>query len=99
MDSWEGEIVQTELGQIDEPACWSLLGYACAYTSSIMGLEIIFREVSCRGCGDERCLIVGKPASEWDDAAEFSRYFTAEPIIEELYSRLKLKHLAPAGTK
>ena len=86
MDSWEVEIVQTELGQIDEPACWSLLGYACAYTSSIMGLEIIFREVSCRGCGDERCLIVGKPASEWDDAAEFSRYFTAEPIIEELYS-------------
>ena len=54
VDSWEVEVVQTELGQMDEPACWSLLGYACAYTSSLMGREIIFREVSCRGCGDER---------------------------------------------
>lgn len=86
VDSWEVEIVQTELGQMDEPACWSLLGYACAYTSAIMGKEIIFREVTCRGCGDDRCLIIGKPASEWEDAAEFSKYFTAEPIIEELYS-------------
>lgn len=29
-DSFEVEICQTELGQMDEPACWSLLGYACA---------------------------------------------------------------------
>ncbi len=86
VDSWEVEVVQTELGQMDEPACWSLLGYACAYTSSLMGREIIFREVSCRGCGDERCLIIGKPAEEWEDAEEFSKYFTAEPIIEELYN-------------
>ncbi|PKG98558.1 sigma-54-dependent Fis family transcriptional regulator [Paraglaciecola sp. MB-3u-78] len=86
INSWEVEVVQTELGQMDEPACWSLLGYACAFTSSFMGREIIFREVSCRGCGDERCLIVGKPAEEWEDHDEFSEYFKAEPIIEQLYS-------------
>ncbi|AZR43416.1 MULTISPECIES: sigma-54-dependent Fis family transcriptional regulator [Marinobacter] len=85
IDSFEVEICQTELGQMDEPVCWSLLGYACAYTSSFMGRQIIFREVSCRGCGDEKCHIVGKPAEEWDDAEEFTQYFKADPMIEELY--------------
>jgi DNA-binding NtrC family response regulator len=86
LNSWEVEVVQTELGQMDEPACWSLLGYACAFTSSFMGREIIFREVSCRGCGDDRCLIIGKPAQDWEDHEEFAQYFKAEPIIEQLYS-------------
>jgi DNA-binding NtrC family response regulator/predicted hydrocarbon binding protein len=85
IDSFEVDICQTELGQMDEPACWSLLGYACAYTSSFMGREIIFREVSCRGCGDDKCMIVGKPAEEWEDVTEFTKYFKADPIIEELY--------------
>lgn len=85
IDSWEVEICNTELGQMDEPACWVLLGYACSYTSSFMGREIIFREVSCRGCGDETCIIEGKPAEEWPDAKEFSRYFKSDPMIEELY--------------
>ncbi|MCG7200597.1 sigma 54-interacting transcriptional regulator [Marinobacter pelagius] len=85
IDSFEVEICQTELGQMDEPVCWALLGYACAYTSSFMGREIIFREISCRGCGDEKCIIEGKPAEQWDDAEEFARYFRADPIIEELY--------------
>ena len=86
IDSFEVEICQTELGKMSEPACWALLGYACAYTSSFMGREVIFREVSCRGCGDERCVIVGKPAEQWDDAEDFSRYFKADPIVEELYN-------------
>tara|TARA_R110001599_G_scaffold42193_1_gene127246 strand:+ start:14353 stop:16059 length:1707 start_codon:yes stop_codon:yes gene_type:complete len=85
IDSFEVEICQTELGQMEEPACWALLGYACAYTSSFMGRQVIFREISCRGCGDEKCVIVGKPAEQWEDAEEFASYFKADPIIEELY--------------
>jgi len=85
IDSFEVEACQTELGLMEEPVCWSLLGYACAYTSSFMRREIIIQEMSCRGCGDERCIIIGKPAEEWENAAEFKRYFQADPIIEELY--------------
>lgn len=85
IDSFEVEICQTELGLMDEPVCWVLIGYACAYTSAFMGREIIFREVSCRGCGDEKCLILGKPAEEWEDAEAFKQYFRSDPIIEELY--------------
>ncbi len=85
IDSFEVEICQTELGQMQDPVCWTLLGYACAYSSAFMGREIIFKEVSCRGCGGDKCRIIGKPAEEWDDVASFKQYFKSDPIIEELY--------------
>ena len=85
VDSFEVETCLTEVGVMDEPVCWSLLGYACAHCSSFMKREIIIQETSCRGCGDERCIIIGKPAEEWDNAAEFRKYFQSDPIIEELY--------------
>lgn len=85
IDSFEVETCLTEVGLMEEPVCWSLLGYACAYSSSFMKREIIIQETSCRGCGDERCIIIGKPADEWENAAQFRRYFQADPIIEELY--------------
>ncbi len=85
IDSFEVEICQTELGQMQDPVCWTLLGYACAYSSAFMGREIIFKEVSCRGCGGDKCRIIGKPAEEWDDVASFKEYFKSDPIIEELY--------------
>ncbi len=85
IDSFEVEICQTELGQMQDPVCWTLLGYACAYSSAFMGREIIFKEVSCRGCGGDKCRIIGKPAEEWNDVASFKQYFKSDPIIEELY--------------
>lgn len=85
IDSYEVEICKTEIGLIDEPACWSLLGYACAYASSFMGREILFQEITCRGCGDDRCIIVGKPAEDWENYEEFRKYFISDPIVEELY--------------
>ncbi|WP_312963595.1 sigma-54-dependent Fis family transcriptional regulator [Stutzerimonas nitrititolerans] len=85
IDSFEVEICQTDLGQMQDPVCWTLLGYACAYSSAFMGREIIFKEVSCRGCGGDKCRVIGKPAEEWDDIASFKQYFKNEPIIEELY--------------
>lgn len=85
IDSFEVEICQTELGLMQDPVCWTLLGYACAYSSAFMGREIIFKEVSCRGCGGDKCRVIGKPAEEWDDVASFKQYFKSDPIIEELY--------------
>jgi DNA-binding NtrC family response regulator/predicted hydrocarbon binding protein len=84
-DSFEVEICLSEFGLLDESTCWSLVGYACGYSSAVMGQEIIFKEVECRGCGDNRCLAIGKPAAEWEDHEEFQRYFTENPIIEQLY--------------
>src|SRR5690606_33471951 len=85
LDSFEVEICQTELGLMDQPVCWTLIGYACSCTSAFMGREIIFKEVSCRGRGDDKCRVIGKTADEWEDAAEFKAYFKNDPVIEELY--------------
>lgn len=85
IDSYEVEICRTTLGQLNEPACWTLLGYACAYTSHYAGLDVQFREVECCGQGDKRCRIVGKVATQWPDHQEFSALFKEVPLIDELY--------------
>jgi transcriptional regulator with PAS, ATPase and Fis domain len=75
----------TELGMLDEPVCWSLVGQASAFTSALLGREILFKEITCRGSGDSSCLIVGKPAEEWEDVDAYREYFRRSSVIEELY--------------
>ncbi|KUR76765.1 sigma-54-dependent Fis family transcriptional regulator [Novosphingobium sp. Fuku2-ISO-50] len=48
-----------------EPACWTLLGYASAYSSAFIGNPTLYREVECRAMGAPHCRIVGKPAALW----------------------------------
>lgn len=86
LDSFEVENHQSEHLPSHQPVCWMLLGYAISYTSFFVGRQIIFKEISCRGCGDLHCRIIGKPAEQWDDADAFMRYFQSDPIIEELHS-------------
>ncbi|WP_332461638.1 sigma 54-interacting transcriptional regulator [Denitrificimonas caeni] len=85
IDSFEVEICRSAFGQLNEPVCWILLGYACAYTSHFAGMDIQYREVECCGQGDHRCRIVGKVATEWPDHEEFSYLFREAPLIDELY--------------
>lgn len=85
-DSFEVEICRSSLGQLSEPVCWMLLGYACSYSSHFLGIEIQFRELECRGKGDHRCYIVGKPAQEWDDHESFRALFREAPLIDEVYA-------------
>ncbi|NQD93045.1 sigma-54-dependent Fis family transcriptional regulator [Pseudomonas sp. CrR25] len=83
-NSYEVENCQAEQDRSDQPVCWTLLGYAISYSSFFLGRQVLYKEVSCRGCGDERCRIIGKPVEEWEDAEEFLRYFQSESIVEEL---------------
>ncbi len=83
-NSWEALGHKTHFGIYAEPVCWSQIGYACAYASAFMGRKILYKEVECIGMGDSHCRIVGKPLEEWDDAKEYSRYFTSESIAEKL---------------
>ncbi|MFJ3482069.1 sigma 54-interacting transcriptional regulator [Pseudomonas sp. NPDC090202] len=83
-DSFEVENCSAEHLHSDQPVCWMLLGYAISYSSFFLGRQILYKEVSCRGCGDAHCRIVGKPAEQWEDAEAFMRYFQSDPIIDEL---------------
>ncbi|EPA92866.1 sigma-54-dependent Fis family transcriptional regulator [Pseudomonas sp. G5(2012)] len=86
IDSFEVENHQSEQLHSDQPICWMLLGYAISYSSFFIGRQIIYKEVSCRGCGDTMCRIIGKPAEEWEDADTFMRYFQSDSIIDELHT-------------
>ncbi len=83
-NSWEEEVHLKELGQSDEPVCWSQIGYASGYTSAFVGRFILFKEVECVGCGDNNCRIVGKPLEEWEDADEHASYFQADSMLTHL---------------
>ncbi|PKO85192.1 MAG: sigma-54-dependent Fis family transcriptional regulator, partial [Betaproteobacteria bacterium HGW-Betaproteobacteria-12] len=88
-NSWEQDIHLRELGQSDEPVCWSQIGYASGYTSAFMGRFILFKEIECVACGHNNCRIVGKPLEEWDDADQHAGYFESDSMLNHL---LELRH-------
>ena len=60
-----------------EPACWSQIGYATGYVTSLFGQLVVFREVECRSMGASVCRVVGKHAAAWGDVSEDLRYLQA----------------------
>ena len=82
-DSSEGEIHINNYGIGSEPVCWMQIGYACGYTSVLMGRPILYREVQCSAMGHENCRVVGKPVSEWDDPENDLKYLKPEPFVNQ----------------
>jgi two-component system, NtrC family, response regulator HydG len=60
-----------------EPACWSQIGYATGYVTSLFGQLVVFREVECRSMGASVCRVVGRHAAAWSDVTEDLRYLQA----------------------
>lgn len=99
-NSWEEEVHRREIGQDDEPVCWSQIGYAAGYTSAFMGRFILFKEVECVACGHNNCRIVGKPLEEWDDGPEFAKYFEMDSMLNHLLElRNQVDYLRTAITQ
>src|SRR6185436_7596554 len=67
----------TAYGLGTERACWSQVGYACGYVTSLFGHLVIFREVECRSMGATTCRVVGRHAAAWGDVSEDMRYLQA----------------------
>lgn len=82
-NSWEDEAHIADYGQGDEPACWTMIGYASGYTSAFMGRLTLFREMECMSQGDSQCMIIGQSAEAWNDP-EYEEYFKAQAFAEEL---------------
>jgi DNA-binding NtrC family response regulator len=97
VDSYEVDISLAEMGVLDLPVCWNLLGYACGFGSSIMGFDILFKEVSCRGQGDSECRIIGKPLEEWDDADDYKIFSNTDSLIDTLYDLQAIVTNSPAA--
>jgi DNA-binding NtrC family response regulator len=83
-DSWEAHAHRLKYGVVDEPACWTLLGYASGYTSAFMGRLILFKETKCSACGDDHCLIQGRPIEDWPDGDAHRQYFEDDSLLEKM---------------
>jgi len=79
--SWEAEAHQAHFGVVGEPACWMMIGYACGFTTLLMGRPILWRETECVAMGDARCRVVGRPLEEWEDAADDMRFLQMEDFV------------------
>ncbi len=96
-DCAEAEEQLIELGVSPHGGCWIMLGYASGYASYCLGSPVYFKEMSCRGRGDERCVAVGKDKKTWGEQADvLSQDFQSDDIkgkIEELSNELHKKTL------
>ncbi len=84
LNSFEAEVHLSEFGAADEPACWMLLGYACGYSSYVMGQTIIYQETHCVAKGDDCCQIIGKPLADWENANELIRFMSPDPVSDKI---------------
>ena len=65
-----------------EPACWSQIGYATGYVTSLLGKLVVFREVECRSMGSHVCRVIGRHAEAWGDVSEDLRYLQVGDLTE-----------------
>jgi DNA-binding NtrC family response regulator len=82
--SWEAYAHRQKFGLVDDPACWTLLGYASGYTSAFMGRLILFKETQCAACGADHCQIIGRPIEEWPDGEAHRVYFNDDSLMEKM---------------
>lgn len=93
MDSAEGTEHLRTFGLCDCPACWLQIGVPSGYTSTLMGMPVIFRELECVAQGASRCLLIGKDAASWEGDLPELRIFGLEPVAK----RRSTPSVAPAA--
>jgi DNA-binding NtrC family response regulator/predicted hydrocarbon binding protein len=72
------------------PLCWTAIGYASGYCTTLLGKSIVFKEITCRGMGHQSCRIIGKTAEQWGKEAEsFFEDLRETPIINQRLYRPK----------
>ena len=82
--SWEVDAHMRHFGLQQEPVCWMLLGYASGYTGAFFGQRVLYKEVACRGCGAEHCLIEGRFQSEWPDGDVLAADYEADSMLSHI---------------
>ncbi|MDI4665642.1 sigma 54-interacting transcriptional regulator [Xanthobacter autotrophicus] len=89
-NSWEAESHMRLFGKGTETACWSVVGYASGYVTQFFKRLIVFREVQCVCKGDDKCVIVGKPAEAWgaDAYLDYFRPDNLEGQLQEMEAEL-----------
>lgn len=97
-NSAEAEAHLDCFGQSAEPVCWTLVGYASAYSSAFMGRPILYKEVECKAMGAQHCRIVGRPAAMWEDSGPGGSHLAIDLAVEDSSSHALLGGFTPDST-
>ncbi|MFB5189779.1 XylR N-terminal domain-containing protein [Alicyclobacillus fastidiosus] len=84
-NSFEAEQHKALIGRSDCPVCYTLVGYASGYLSTVLGKKVIALETECEAMGHDHCFCVCKTVEEWGTEIEKElRYYEENSIIGEL---------------
>ncbi|MFW1678697.1 sigma 54-interacting transcriptional regulator [Pontibacter sp. JAM-7] len=86
--SWEAQAHLEHFGISGSPACWMMTGYACGYTTAVMGRPIFWKEIECTAMGHKHCRVIGTPLEESDETEEGLRFLQIEDFISPPRSRV-----------
>lgn len=93
IDSYEAKQYLQYFSKHNEPVCYYLVGYASGYTSECLGKRIVFKEIKCKGKGDEHCSYIGKTVEEWgEEISEELLYYEDEDMsgeLDQMYRRVE----------
>ena len=85
--SHEAEEWKKLFGLDNRPTCYTTIGYASGYISTILGMKVIVTEIKCEGKGDDCCHWIAKPEREWKDKEVKELFsFNETSLIKELES-------------
>lgn len=80
-DSWEAQVHKEDFGVGGSPACWMMIGYACGFTTALMGRPVVWREVECVAMGHERCRVIAQPLEDCPDSLDDLRFLQIEDFV------------------
>lgn len=84
-NSYEAQEHIQLFGISEEPVCHTLVGYASGYTSTVLGTQVIYKEVACEGMGHHACHWVGKTIKDWQGEVDHELiFFKEDNLIHEL---------------
>ncbi|RLL47023.1 PucR family transcriptional regulator [Oceanobacillus piezotolerans] len=85
LESYEAREYLNVQGVSASPVCHTLAGYSSGYMSTIFDHPILVKEITCVGCGDEKCSWELKTKEEWKiENEEGLEFFQEKTIINEL---------------
>ncbi|WP_102349152.1 XylR N-terminal domain-containing protein [Bacillus sp. Marseille-P3661] len=91
--SYEADENKKLFGLDTGTTCFTSVGYASGYLSTILGKVVIVKEVQCEGKGDHFCKWIAKSADEWEEEVDKDlASFSETSMIKELelaYEKIK----------
>ncbi|WP_206922832.1 XylR N-terminal domain-containing protein [Alicyclobacillus suci] len=84
-NSYEAQGHLNVIGKSDQPVCWTMVGYASGYLSTILGKKVIAKETKCLAMGDDECYCVCRTIDEWNGEVDSElTYYEDYSVVEEL---------------